>query len=384
MNKYVRYVKQPAKRLASQFNIIVMELTERCNNDCNHCCVNLPANDRKAENREMTTEQVQAILKEAAALGCLNVRFTGGEPLLRPDFEELYLFARQLGFRVSLLTNGCLITSQLAGLFASIPPFRPIEITVYGMHPESYEAVSMVPGSFAQFRRGVDHLLESKVPFIVKGALMPPNLHEVDEFEAWAATIPWMKKKPGYVLFFALRYRRDNEERNQRIKMVRLAPEDGINILSRDWDRYHKDKEMFAAKYMGPTGNKLFTCGAGEGLYIDAYGRAQPCVGIKAPELTVDVLNGGLAAVPGYFGDLCKIQATNPYYLKRCAVCGLKGLCEQCPAKSWAENGTLDTPVDYFCEVAHAHARRLGWLGENEYGWQDSVQRGLLQLKEGQ
>lgn len=72
-----------------------IELTERCNNDCIHCCINLPVNDSAAKGREMTTDQVKTILKEAADLGCLEVRFTGGEPLLRPDFEELYLFARR-------------------------------------------------------------------------------------------------------------------------------------------------------------------------------------------------------------------------------------------------------------------------------------------------
>ena len=46
-----------------------IELTERCNNDCIHCCINLPANDVKARAREMTTDQVKAILKEAAHLG---------------------------------------------------------------------------------------------------------------------------------------------------------------------------------------------------------------------------------------------------------------------------------------------------------------------------
>jgi sulfatase maturation enzyme AslB (radical SAM superfamily) len=59
----------------------------------------------------------------------------------------------------------------------------------------------------------------------------------------------------------------------------------------------------------------------------------------------------------------------NPEYLKRCARCFLKGLCEQCPAKSWMEHGTLDTPVEYLCEVAHVQARYLGWVGEHEYGW---------------
>jgi sulfatase maturation enzyme AslB (radical SAM superfamily) len=67
---------------------------------------------------------------------------------------------------------------------------------------------------------------------------------------------------------------------------------------------------------------------------------------------------------------LCEARATNPDYLSRCARCFLKGLCEQCPAKSWTEHGTLDTRVTYLCEVAHAQARHLGWLGETEMAWE--------------
>ena len=63
------------------------------------------------------------------------------------------------------------------------------------------------------------------------------------------------------------------------------------------------------------------------------------------------------------------MKATQPEYLVRCARCFLKGLCEQCPAKSWAEHGTLDTPVEYLCEIAHAEARQLGLLAEKEMGW---------------
>src|SRR5208337_1889172 len=119
-----------------------------CNNNCIHCCINLPVNDGRARAREMGTDQVKDILTQAADLGCLTARFTGGEPLLRPDFEELYLFARRLGVKVIIFTNGRLITPVLADLLARIPPLVTMEVTVYGMREESYEAVTRVSGSF--------------------------------------------------------------------------------------------------------------------------------------------------------------------------------------------------------------------------------------------
>ncbi len=80
-----------------------IELTERCNNNCMHCYINLPANDTAAKERELSAENLKKILTEAALLGCIPVRFTGGEPLLREDFKELYIFARRLGLKVLLL-----------------------------------------------------------------------------------------------------------------------------------------------------------------------------------------------------------------------------------------------------------------------------------------
>lgn len=389
MNEYVRRVTQPLKPISSSLAYLDIELTERCNNNCIHCCINLPENDSGAKTQEMISSQVKSILTEAAALGCLQVRFTGGEPLLRPDFEEIYLFARRLGLKVLLFTNARLITPHLADLLARIPPLLPIEVTVYGMHAESYEAVSRVPGSYRQFRQGVDLLLGHTIPFMVKGALLPPNRHEIDEFEAWAGTIPWMDRSPNYSMFFDLRNRRDDDKKNQLIASLRVSPREGLAVLTRDGERYRREMHEFASRFMGPPGDVLFHCGAGQGLSIDAYGRAQPCMGVRTPDLTVDVLNsktsGDLASHHhgsplqnaltrfslglGPYPPLRDMRAANPEYLRRCANCFLKGLCEQCPAKSWAEHGTLDTPVEYLCETAHAQARWLGWLGEDEQAW---------------
>ena len=370
MSEFVRQVKQPVKPLASRLGRLDIELTERCDNDCVHCCINLPAGDAAARAREMPTAKVKEILRQAADLGCMQVRFTGGEPLLRPDFEELYLFARRLGLKVLIFTNARHVTPALVDLLARIPPLVTIEVTVYGMHAESYEAVTRAPGSFAQFRRGVDLLLERRIPFVVKSALLPQNRAELDEFETWAATIPWMTKAPGHSMFFDLRNRRDDPEKNRLVESLRLTPEEGVAVLTRDADRYRKGMKEFGSKFMRPPGDVLFGCGAGAGLSVDAYGRAQPCMGVRAPGLTVDLAGKTLSDALDHFSTLREMRATNPEYLRRCARCFLKGLCEQCPAKSWAEHGTYDTPVEYLCDVAHAQARWLGWLKDGEKGWE--------------
>jgi MoaA/NifB/PqqE/SkfB family radical SAM enzyme len=348
-----------------------IELTERCNNNCVHCCINLQADDPVAKKREIPTEGIKHILKEAASLGCLTVRFTGGEPLLRDDFEELYLCARKLGLKVLLFTNATRITPSLAELLSRIPPLEKIEITVYGMKRTSYETITRAPGSFEAAWLGINLLLEKKVPFVVKSALLRPNKEEVEEFETWASTIPWMDDPPPYSIFFDLHCRRD-EKKNEIIRNIRPAPQEGLRFLARRKATYLKEMKKFCSRFMGPTGDKLFSCGAGiGGASVDSYGQLQLCMDLRHPDTVYDLEKGSLKeAISHFFPGVRETKATHPDYLLRCARCFLKGLCEQCPGKSWMEHGTLDTPVEYLCEIAHAQARQLRLLEEKEMAWE--------------
>jgi len=366
-----------------------IELTERCNNACIHCLINQPEHNAEARGREMDTDFVKDILLQAADLGCLVVRFTGGEPLLRDDFAELYIYARRLGLRVILFTNARRLTPELAQLLKSIPPGRPVEVTVYGMHPESYDTAAATRGAFAEFWRGLELLREYGILFVVKQSLLPQNRGEMEEFEAFAASLSYMRRMPKYTTVLELRARRDSPTKNRFIESLRLTPEEIVTMMIRD-PYYIRTMRQFAGKFLGSPGDKLFSCGAGDDVCVDAYGQVQMCMGLRHPEMVYDLradhrseehpersaaqpqdaLTPLKYALTEFFPRLRELRATNPEYLKRCARCFLKGLCEQCPAKAWQEHGTLDTPVEYLCEVAHAQARSIGLLEAHECSWE--------------
>jgi MoaA/NifB/PqqE/SkfB family radical SAM enzyme len=113
------------KRVPFSFDL---ELTARCNNDCRHCYIALPAGDREAQGKELSLEEIRDIAGQAVALGALWCLITGGEPLLREDFAAVYLALKRQGLLVSLFTNACLVTPEHVRLLRRYPP-RDVEVT---------------------------------------------------------------------------------------------------------------------------------------------------------------------------------------------------------------------------------------------------------------
>jgi MoaA/NifB/PqqE/SkfB family radical SAM enzyme len=91
--------------------IVVWNVTRRCNLSCMHCYSD---SHNQAYRGELSTEEGWRLLDDLAAFGVPTVLFSGGEPLIRPDLFELAAYARDLGLRCVLSTNGTLITSEAA------------------------------------------------------------------------------------------------------------------------------------------------------------------------------------------------------------------------------------------------------------------------------
>lgn len=137
---YKRYLNFRA-RMRGQAYSGGFELTPLCNFDCRMCYVHLTKDQMAREAKLLTTRQWIEIMSQAVDAGMMHADLTGGECLSYPGFKEVYLYLRSRGVEVSVLTNGQLITEEMADFFAQYPP-SVIQITVYGSDEASYEAVT--------------------------------------------------------------------------------------------------------------------------------------------------------------------------------------------------------------------------------------------------
>lgn len=163
-----------------------------------------------------------------------------------------------------------------------MPQGKVIEVIIYGMHPESYDTAAGTKGAYHEFKRGVDLLLEYNIPFVLNRPFfrrIKPNLKSLKPglqlFRRWI--------KPGFSMNFELRARRDDPGKNERIKKLRLTPDETVAMLARD-PKYVPGMQEFCSKLMRPPGEKLFSCGAGHGTCVDAYGYAQMCLPLRHPD----------------------------------------------------------------------------------------------------
>lgn len=150
------------------------ELTPLCNLDCKMCYVHLQQDQLRGAEL-LTAAQWRAIMQQAYGAGMLYANLTGGECLTYPGFRELYLFLRELGVEVSILSNGLLMDAEMAEFLKQNPP-AAIQITLYGASEEAYERVTG-RRAFGRVMQNLRRLKEAELPLHVA---VTPNAYMTD------------------------------------------------------------------------------------------------------------------------------------------------------------------------------------------------------------
>ncbi len=326
-----------------------IELTARCNLRCRHCHISRPVDDPEALGSELTTEQWCDVIDQIADHECLWLLLTGGEPLVRGDFEKIYRHAKKKGLIVTLFTNGTMLDERMADFLADHPP-HSIEITVYGRSEKTYEVVTGLAGSYRRSMTGIELLLERKLPLKLKTMVLTLNKHELWQMKSFAQEL-------GVDFRFdpVLLPRFDGRPAPERF---RITPEEIVELDLADSDRT-REWQDFCRKFCGvpPESDLLYRCGAGmESFHVDFLGLLTPCM--TARSKSYDLRQGTFPQ--GWDTFLPEVLSEKVESDVVCNRCPLLALCDNCPGWSHLARGNVWGPIDYLCRTAHLRFEAFG------------------------
>ncbi|MDZ4184845.1 MAG: mycofactocin radical SAM maturase [Desulfuromonadales bacterium] len=164
-----RFVEQG---LRSPVNL-TWEVSLLCNLRCSHC---LSASGEAAKD-ELTTAEALALVEEVHQAGVFQINFGGGEPFMRPDFEQILDACHQRGIMTCISTNGTLLdAARVARL--SQTRLVAIQVSLDGATSSTCDAVRG-SGVFARATEAVKLLAASSIPTSINTVLTTHNASEI-------------------------------------------------------------------------------------------------------------------------------------------------------------------------------------------------------------
>jgi MoaA/NifB/PqqE/SkfB family radical SAM enzyme len=336
-----------------------LDITYRCNNNCRHCWVRL-APGAAERNQELTFEEIRGIVDQARGLGAREWSISGGEPMIRPDFPEIFDYLTRKSNGYTLNSNGTLITPKYAQLLKRKGAKM---IALYGATAEVNDHITRTPGSFEAALRGISYLREAGAGFIVQLIPMRDNCHQ------WQAMIELARSlSPHWRCGAAWLYLSDScsPERNAQIAAQRLPPAEVVGLDPPDLS-YEERLGEFQAQtqpgciHCGDRDDRLFAAciERRREFHIDPYGGMTFCCFIKDPAMRYDLRSGSFQeAWDEFIPSLANRVRGGEEWRANCGSCDKRANCRWCASYGYLETGRFSAPIPYLCQVAEENGRR--------------------------
>lgn len=329
------------------------ELTAGCNFHCGMCYIHTDC-DKVGNAGELTAQQWLEIGRQARDAGMVFLLLTGGEPLARKDFPEIYEGLKSLGLVISINTNGYFLDGEIADLFRKNPPSR-LNISLYGACDETYKRVCGV-AAFTKVSENIQRMKDMGISVRLNCSITPENCGDLEKMQAFIASHKLHAKATTYMYppmrtdggafgenegrldakqaaYYRVRRSELHYSRQEFLKrcdgLLRLIPINEKKAASKSPER----EPMY--------------CRAGKSsFWINWRGEMSAC-GVMCRE-NVSVLEHGFSAA----WDTVWKETEKIRLPLKCSACKYRHFCNICAAVCYCETGGFDEPPQYVCELS--------------------------------
>ena len=368
------YVEPPistylnSKAIANKVPVsATFELTSRCNFNCKMCYIHSSKPADKSE--ELSAEEWISIAKDAYDLGVLFLLITGGEPMLRSDFPEIYTALAKMGFVISMNSNASLISEEMFDLFEKYPPQR-VNVSLYGGKEHTYSELC----GTEKFRTVLNNIRRLKgigVQVVIHNCITPYNADDLvdvknlaDELGCHLKTAPYMYPP----------MRKDTSLIGENDG--RFSPEEAARKRL-EFDEAFYGREVYLSRCRKITEEieklrkieikELFyegfpvLCRAGRSsMWVDWRGNVLACgmFGTGGVSLKKSTLKEAW--------DTIRNETKGIRLPLKCRICVYQPICNICAAVALTETGKYDEVPEYVCRMTKYTAKLMKEEAEKE------------------
>ena len=178
---------------------MLCELTHRCPLQCPYCSNPL---DLDRVNSEMTTEQWQDIMRQAAKLGILQIHLSGGEPTARKDLEDIVKVASESGLYTNLITAGVLLSKERLQKLKDCG-LDHVQLSIQDVDDANAEKISAYKGGLQKKRDVAKWVRELDMPLTVNAPIHRANIENLPAIIEFAVELGAGRLEVAHVQYYA-------------------------------------------------------------------------------------------------------------------------------------------------------------------------------------
>lgn len=333
------------------------ELTPLCNFDCKMCYVHLKPEQMRKLGRLRTAQEWLDLGRQACDAGTLTLLLTGGEVMTRPDFAEIYAGLSEMGFIISIFSNGYLLTDKVLDLLRRRPPLK-VRVTLYGASNETYRRLCGVPDGYDRVMENIRLLQAAGVEVGLAFTATSYNFQDLPLVRRTA-------KKLDATLQVAADLFSPVRGADKDVQSLQLNPSQLEQMAT--WDANQntsgpsqpdKPQPQFQAviekaKKGQLYGSPLEVCGSRRcGFWVTWNGNMSMCAMVSS--VHTEPFDAGFVKA---WKELCarmeQLQFPEP-----CKTCAYMPFCTSCPGRRAADAGDPERICPRHCEQAKAQMRQ--------------------------